>query len=131
MDPVEDVVVELVDRDLTVSVEVRLSLLQAIDDGLGEDRSRAGSDDVVTFPRVLHRVRCREDDPAAPFEPFAHLDVAREPSMAHAPRERTAVAAVEEQHDPRDRLRLICMLTNSAGRAVADRLPVSVSVAAK
>jgi hypothetical protein len=34
------------------------------------------------------------------LEPFAHLDVAREPSMAHAPRECTAVAAVEEQHDP-------------------------------
>jgi hypothetical protein len=98
-DPVEHVVVQLVDRDQAVQVEVGRPGLQALDQGAGEHRGLADAGQGVALERVLHGAGGGEHGPAAAVE--ALLDV--HPLVApgqRAPGERPAVAAVQQQHDP-------------------------------
>jgi hypothetical protein len=98
-DQVEHVVVQLVDRHPAVHVEVRRPGLQALDQGAGEHGGLTDAGEGVALERVLHGARCGEDRPAAAVETLLDVDPLVPPGQ-HAPWERPAVAAVEQQDDP-------------------------------
>ncbi len=106
-DPVEDVVVQLVQRDLAVLVAIGVPGDQALHQGVGEDRRLWPGlfGQLVTLEGVLHRGGRGDDGLPAPSGPRAlpgeavqHVDVAGR--AHHGPfGEGSAVAAVQEQHD--------------------------------
>ena len=99
-DVVVDVVVELVDRDLSVLVAVGGAAAQAFDQVVGEERILDVADHLIALPRVLRRVGGRQHDAAAagPLEGRCRAD-RRSLGRLGADAEGAAVAAVEHEDE--------------------------------
>ena len=107
-DPLEDVVVQLAERDHAVLVAIGLAGGEALDQRAREDRRLLGDrvGKVRPLERELHRVRRGDNHPTStPAElGVALLELIRHVERAgrtrdHATLERTAVAAIEEEDD--------------------------------